>query len=65
MNPTPRQLEVLRLLRDGRTIKATADQLKVSMGTIYEHIDKMHKLAGVNNRVSLIMWALRRKLIDL
>jgi DNA-binding CsgD family transcriptional regulator/tetratricopeptide (TPR) repeat protein len=49
---TPRELEVLRLLADGRTNRQIADQLFISPKTASVHVSRILMKLGVSNRAA-------------
>lgn len=51
---TARELEVLRLLKDGHTNQRMADQLIVSPGTVKKHLDNIYQKLGAHNRTEAI-----------
>ena len=60
---TPREMEVLRLVSEGRITKEIADQLCVSSRTIETHRVNMMKKLGVQNTAELIKKAAKLNLI--
>jgi DNA-binding NarL/FixJ family response regulator len=64
-NPSSRELEVLRLIRDGHRNKQIADQLQIAETTVNFHIKNLvHKL-GANDRTHAVTIAIRRGLLQL
>jgi len=59
---TRRQREVLRFLAEGRTMKETADILRLSMSTVAFHKYKIMRTFGLRSNVELIRLAIREKL---
>ena len=51
---TQRELEVLRLLADGRTIRQTASAIGISPRTVESHVTKLHRKLGVRTRMQTI-----------
>lgn len=47
---TPRQREVLTLVREGRTNKEIARELWISPGTVRKHLENLYEALGVTNR---------------
>jgi DNA-binding NarL/FixJ family response regulator len=62
---TPRELQVLRLIRDGNKNKQIADQLCISENTVAFHIKKIVDKLGANDRTHAVTIAVRRGLLDL
>ncbi|BCE03532.1 response regulator [Marinicellulosiphila megalodicopiae] len=54
---TPRQNEVLSLLRQGLSNKVIASRLNVSEGTIKMHVTTIFKILGVTNRTQAVIEA--------
>ncbi|HEX3470380.1 MAG TPA: response regulator transcription factor [Silvibacterium sp.] len=61
---TPRQLEVLQLLAEGRPMKEIADILKVSEKTVMFHKYHIMKVFNLKNNAELVLFALNRHLIS-
>ena len=60
---TAREREILQLLAEGKTIKQIAEQLFLSIKTIYTHRDQIMKKLQVENMAELTKLALRDGLI--
>ena len=61
---TPRELEVLKLIAEGKTTKEIAELLVLSVKTVERHrADILHRL-GMRDRVDLTRYAIRRGLIE-
>lgn len=60
---TPRELEVLRLLADGRANRAIADQLSLSERTVENHVLHILTKLGVDSRTAAATWAVRQGLV--
>ena len=56
---TPRQIEVLRLLEQGRSTKQIAAELHLSTETVKNHVRKLLKALGVNTRLEAVAAARR------
>ena len=59
-----REVEVLRLVADGRTNRQIADALVISVNTVARHISHIFEKAGVANRAEAASYALRHSLDD-
>ena len=57
---TARELEVLRLIRDGHRNKQIADQLAISETTVNFHIKNLVDKLGANDRTHAVTIAVRR-----
>jgi DNA-binding NarL/FixJ family response regulator len=62
---TTRELEVLRLIRDGFRNKQIADQLSISETTVNFHIKNLVDKLGANDRTHAVTIALRRGLMQI
>ena len=51
---TPRQVEVLRLLEQGRSTKQIAAELHLSTETVRNHIRRLFRTLGVNSRLEAV-----------
>ncbi len=61
---TPREREILKLMSDGLPNKTIASRLSISERTVTTHIANIYSKLHVNNRVSAIQEAMRRRLLD-
>ena len=59
-----RELEVLRLMADGRTAGEIATQLFISTRTAEHHIQHIYTKIGVSSRVSATRWAVKHGVVD-
>lgn len=62
---TPREMEVLQLIRDGYKNKQVADQLSISENTVNFHIKNIVDKLGANDRTHAVTIAIRRGLLPL
>lgn len=62
---TTRELEVLRLIRDGYRNKQIADQLVIAETTVSFHIKNLVNKLGANDRTHAVTIALRRGLLNI
>ena len=62
---TPRELEVLCLIRDGLRNKQIADQLSISEATVNFHIKNIVDKLQANDRTHAVIIGLRRGLLDI
>lgn len=53
-NLTPREQELVRLLREGACNKRLAQALGVSLATIKTHLNNLYRKLGVHNRTELV-----------
>jgi two-component system, NarL family, response regulator DegU len=61
---TPREREILTLMSDGLPNKAIAARLSISERTVTTHVANIYAKLHVNNRVSAIQEAMRRRILD-
>ena len=62
---TNRELEVLRLIRDGNRNKQIADQLAISETTVNFHIRNLVVKLQANDRTHAVIIAVRRGLLEI
>ena len=62
---TPRELDVLRLVRDGFKNKQVADQLSISENTVNFHIKNLVGKLGARDRTHAVTIAVRRGLLPI
>jgi DNA-binding NarL/FixJ family response regulator len=61
---TPRQLEVLRLIGQGKRMKEIAAELNVSVRTIEDHKAQLLRLLQFESTADLVKFAVRRGLVQ-
>ena len=61
---SPREIEVLRLLRDGMSVPAIAQAMYISYSTAKTYVARLYEKLGATNRSQALITALRRGLID-
>ena len=59
---TAREVEVLRLLTEGRTIKGVALHLGIATKTADNHVQNLYSKLGVTTRAAAVLWAVERGL---
>jgi DNA-binding NarL/FixJ family response regulator len=62
---TPREIDVLQLIRDGHKNKQVADRLSISENTVNFHIKNIVEKLGANDRTHAVTIAVRRGLLAL
>jgi DNA-binding NarL/FixJ family response regulator len=62
---TAREQEVLKLLAEGKTVRAAALALGLSSKTVDAHKFNLMRKLGIHNKVQLIMWAIRTKIVKI
>jgi DNA-binding NarL/FixJ family response regulator len=61
---TPRQVEVLRLIAEGRTTKAIAQKLGISVKTVEAHRTQLMERLDIHDIAGLVRYAIRTKLLQ-
>ena len=61
---TPRQLEILRLIAQGKRMKEIAAELDLSVRTIEDHKAQLMRLLGADSTADLIKFAVRQGLVQ-
>ena len=61
---TPREKEILRHMSDGLPNKTIASRLSISERTVTTHVANIYSKLHVNNRVSAVQEAMRRRILD-
>jgi DNA-binding NarL/FixJ family response regulator len=51
---TPRQQQILQIIADGSRNVDVADALKISVRTVNNHLDRIYRTLGVNNRIAAL-----------
>ncbi|MDX6216731.1 MAG: hypothetical protein QOG99_2315, partial [Frankiales bacterium] len=59
-----REIEVLRLVADGRSASEIATQLFISSRTAEHHIQHIYTKLGVSNRAEVTRWAVKHDVVD-
>jgi len=62
---TKRELEVLKLICEGLSNSQIADKLFISLRTVEGHKSNLISKTGVKNSISLVMYALKNKLVEI
>ena len=61
---TPRQVDVLRLVAEGRTAADIAARLGLSPHTVRNYLDRIYDRLNVRDRTSAVALAMRSGLLD-
>ncbi|HTV57578.1 MAG TPA: response regulator transcription factor [Verrucomicrobiae bacterium] len=62
---TPRELEILQLIVQGKSNKEIADQLKLSANTVSVHRANIMDALGIHKTAELVVYAIRNGLVNL
>ncbi len=62
---TPRELEVLQMIVDGKSNKEIASALDLSANTVAVHRANMMETLGIHKAAELVVYAIRNGLVDL
>lgn len=62
---TSRQVEVLRLICDGKTEREIADELGISFHTAHAHKNNIMQKLGLHSKVELVRYAVQRNLLKM
>ena len=60
---TPRELEILQLLTEGKTNKAIATEIYISEKTVEFHLDHIYSKIGVRTRLMAGVWAIQQGIL--
>jgi len=63
VRPTPRELEIIRLLADGKANKEIASALGITVRTVETHRAKIMLKLGLHSLTEVIQYAIRHKII--
>jgi DNA-binding NarL/FixJ family response regulator len=61
---TPRELEVIKLIAEGKTSDEVGDALAIAKNTVDRHRDNILEKLGLRNRVDLTRYAIKRGLVQ-
>ena len=62
---TAREREVLKLLAEGKTVRAAATILGLSVKTVDAHKFNLMRKLGIHNKAELVMWAIQKKVVKI
>ena len=62
---TPRELEILQLIVNGKSNKEIADDLKLSVNTIAVHRANIMETLGIHKTAELVVYAIRNGLVNI
>jgi two-component system nitrate/nitrite response regulator NarL len=61
---TARELDVLRLIAEGRSAPAVGRALHLSTGTVKSHLTSVYEKLGVNDRAAAVAEGMRRGVLE-
>jgi DNA-binding NarL/FixJ family response regulator len=64
IRPTPREVEIIRLLAEGKSNKEIAPELGITIRTVETHRAKIMRKVGVHSLAELIHYAIRHKIFS-
>jgi two-component system response regulator NreC len=62
---TCREREVLKLLAEGKTVRAAATILGLSSKTVDAHKFNLMRKLGLHNKAELVMWAIQKRVVKI
>jgi two-component system response regulator NreC len=62
---TSREREVLKLLAEGKTVRAAATVLGLSSKTVDAHKFNLMRKLGLHNKAQLVMWAIQKRVVKI
>jgi DNA-binding NarL/FixJ family response regulator len=62
---TPREMEILQLIVDGKSNKEVADQLGLSVNTVAVHRANIMDALGIHKAAELVVYAIRNGLVNI
>ena len=62
--PTPRELEIIRLLAEGKANKEVAAALGIAIRTVETHRAKIMFKLGIHSSTELVRYAIRNKIVE-
>jgi DNA-binding NarL/FixJ family response regulator len=62
---TAREREVVKLLAEGKTVRAAASELGLSQKTVDAHKFNLMRKLNIHNKAALVMWAIRKNVVKL
>jgi DNA-binding NarL/FixJ family response regulator len=62
---TAREQEVLKLLAEGKTVRAAAMVLGLSSKTVDAHKFNLMRKLGIHNKAELVMWAIQKRVVKI
>ena len=60
---TPRELQILQLVIEGKSNKAIATEIYISEKTVEFHLDHIYTKLGVRTRLVAVVWAIQQGIL--
>ena len=61
---TPREREIVLHILSGKNKREIADLLNLSVSTIKTNVENIYRKFGVHNKVSLIVYVIKNKIVE-
>ncbi len=61
---TPRELDIVRMICEGRRNRKIAEGLSISEGTVKVHLHNIYEKLGLEGRMELVLYARQRGLVE-
>lgn len=58
---SPRRLQLLRLMAEGKSNKQLAYEMGITLGTVRQYLYRLFKLLKVHDRTQAVVWYLKRQ----
>ena len=62
-NLTPREMQILQLVIEGKTNRAIATEIYISEKTVEFHLDRIYSKIGVRTRLMAGVWAIQQGIL--
>lgn len=64
LNLTAREMQVIRMIAEGRSVPQIATELHLAPSTVKTHVQKLYEKLGVSDRGAAVAEAMRRRLLE-
>jgi DNA-binding CsgD family transcriptional regulator len=65
MKITKREKIILSLLVEGHSNQIIGDTLDISKWTVVEHLRHLRDKTGADNRINLVVWSIKNKVVEI
>ena len=65
MNLTNREVEILKLIANGQSIKEIAVSLDISINTMRNHLSNIYNKTNTTDKTTAVIYAYKNKIIDI